>query len=216
MLIQCSECKSRFLAPDRAIGMGRTVRCGKCSHTWFQAPPADTEKQELPDLANLIDEINAKPKPIRKGSNVPVVKRAPFPLVPVISLLLMGCFIAVLSIIVITPETLNLSSKGVVLADVGVVRVSDKDKSTTFKISGRIANTTAKTMKFPLLRITLVDSEGNLLQSWDYSSDIPTIEAHKDVPFDSGDLEIRFSTGKRFVAELGSRLEMALRRKPEK
>ncbi len=45
MIIACPACTTRYVVPDSAIGVdGRTVRCAKCRHSWFQDGP-------LPELA---------------------------------------------------------------------------------------------------------------------------------------------------------------------
>lgn len=49
MIIACPACSTRYVVPDTAIGVdGRTVRCARCRHSWFQNGP------ELPERAEAI------------------------------------------------------------------------------------------------------------------------------------------------------------------
>ncbi len=46
MIIACPACNTRYVVPDNAIGDdGRTVRCAKCKHSWFQEAVFDLPPQ---------------------------------------------------------------------------------------------------------------------------------------------------------------------------
>lgn len=49
MIIACPACSTRYVVPDSAIGVdGRTVRCAKCRHSWFQEGPVMAEGASSP------------------------------------------------------------------------------------------------------------------------------------------------------------------------
>ncbi|HUB97678.1 MAG TPA: DUF3426 domain-containing protein [Stellaceae bacterium] len=44
MILTCPACSVRYVVDPRALGVkGRTVRCARCSHTWYQAPPDEEQ-----------------------------------------------------------------------------------------------------------------------------------------------------------------------------
>lgn len=54
MLISCPNCGTNFSVPDTALGdKGRTLKCAKCAHKWFQTPLTLSPASEPEDVAPL-------------------------------------------------------------------------------------------------------------------------------------------------------------------
>jgi predicted Zn finger-like uncharacterized protein len=52
MIIACPACATRYDVPESAVGAnGRTVRCAKCRHSWFEDGSGDFEEELDPDFA---------------------------------------------------------------------------------------------------------------------------------------------------------------------
>ncbi|MFC4256904.1 thioredoxin [Altererythrobacter xixiisoli] len=80
MIISCPACSTRYVVPDTAIGgEGRTVRCAKCRHSWFQGTP---ELETRPDTSAPPPPV-AEPQPaVRSSASVQTPPPAPSPAEP--------------------------------------------------------------------------------------------------------------------------------------
>lgn len=78
MIISCPACGTRYIVPDTAIGgEGRTVRCAKCKHSWFQEPDLlDLTEQDVSDpAANAASPPPPPPPPQPPAAEVPPTTR---------------------------------------------------------------------------------------------------------------------------------------------
>jgi predicted Zn finger-like uncharacterized protein len=80
MIIACPACSTRYVVPDSAIGVdGRTVRCAKCRHSWFQNGPELPERESVDAVAETpaaVPEAEAPapspaPEPVQAEPTVP-------------------------------------------------------------------------------------------------------------------------------------------------
>ena len=80
MIIACPACGTRYAVPDAAIGNeGRTVRCAKCKHSWFQDPPQSVEDAAAATAPSPAPAEPAATRPAPPPVAEPVATTAPSP-----------------------------------------------------------------------------------------------------------------------------------------
>jgi predicted Zn finger-like uncharacterized protein len=214
MILSCPNCSARFLINAAALApAGREVRCGRCKHQWFAAPP-EPEPPEPDDLAP--EEVTAPPplppplsepaapveaRPLRKGSNLPVVaKPRRMSVGAIVGWVLLALVVIALgvaiaereSIMARYPETRPIyGAVGFATPPLGAgLTISDETCSRTVQenlpvlvCEGRLRNTTEYQQPVPSLRGALLDSAGRELQAWTFSVSTPTLAPSQSDPF---------------------------------
>lgn len=73
MIIACPACGTRYAVPDAAIGSeGRTVRCAKCKHSWFQESAVlDLVVAEPPATPSAPEPQPVAPEPVARPAPQP-------------------------------------------------------------------------------------------------------------------------------------------------
>lgn len=236
MQITCPNCQARYLVRDADIGPeGRTVRCSKCKHSWraslpvmplvepAPAPAPETPAEETPAVYNeniegLGEFAVAPPK-----TGLPAIPKSPMLLWLRISAAALGVLLLVaaplayreiLSTKPVASTVLRIvgasSSSGLVLSSVEAKKLPSlkKDK---YLVTGEIVNETEMDRHVVNRRVTLKDTDGNILQTMMDNDNTILLKPGESVPFQIR-LEGKFEKQKALIIEIGSALDLALRK----
>lgn len=217
MILQCPACSARYAVPDHAIGAnGRTVRCAKCKHSWFEKAPESLAGKPMAELDAMLGEIKVQstPRPVPKGSNLPARAPAGASWALKIGTGLSAVAAILLALLYFAPGLFGYSpSVGLVLADVSM-QERPIDGMTLYEIKGKILNNSDRTLEIPILNISLIDKQGSEVRYWQFREKGSMLEPGKNTEFTTGELGVT-ALGDRFIVELGNRLELKLRRSPQ-
>ncbi len=220
MLLTCPSCGTRYLVDPTSLGaQGRTVRCGRCSHSWFQA-----QAGELPRRAPVA-EPTAQGEIIPPARNLPAIRRPPRHagalITWILALLLAATIVAggyfgrerivalwppavhiYESIAELTGLSLGEAGSGLTIRDVSTRR-DQRSGQPVLVIEGIILNTGKSAQATPRLRIVLLDQNRAELVESIVTPPQPKLLAGERVPFKThivdppstaADLMIEFAT----------------------
>lgn len=183
MILTCPSCTTRYLLDPAKLGpAGRTVRCGKCSHTWHQEQPRDMPKQVEPIPFSI------EPRPIPPGSNLPAFPPRPkrqgsalgwAALLIVVMAVLGGGYVERERIALAWPPAGKLYAmlgvlpppvgEGLKIREIATKRTIENNVP-VLKLEGEVANLTRESREVPALVAVLRDARQRNLQQWTFKA----------------------------------------------
>lgn len=212
MIIECTECGSRYLVPDGAIGAdGRTVRCANCKHSWFQPPavselmararekqaesvaraavatppPAPPQARAAYTQDEWADDWPARRNPARRWTMMALAAGVAMT-VAAVGVLWSGQAGIAASL----GLPLAQAASPLQFADKAIDRRDLTTGNELFAVSGKVVNPTDQRQRIPDIRADLRDAQGRPVYSWTITPERRFIGPKGQLDFNSAKLDV--------------------------
>ncbi|MEL7040155.1 MAG: MJ0042-type zinc finger domain-containing protein [Pseudomonadota bacterium] len=217
MILTCPECETQYFAEDSTIGeSGRTVKCAACGHSWFVGPEGD---RSATNTVGAHEAYRLKVRERRMRKSRAAAFSAWSTTVAAFIVVLAGLLVFRSEVVKRWPQSAStyaaigmpVNRFGLEFLDTEAERFFD-GTTPILEVRGAVQNVTGRTKDAPLVRVILLDDEGQqVAQAFaqitpsSIPADATAVFAARveNPPFESFELELDFVPADTALAENG-------------